>query len=416
MHSRFFAKRLLCPCIIIILALNLSMIKSAGAIPMPPTIAGNFPNSEKGGNSDCQPLCQVFPDSHEFPSLTIDLTTATVDTLTAMLFTVVQLPQHLEGRPGTGSIQGFSAAFPSELRSFPAQSPHIAAMSHPALFYSDDFTGHFLVNGPHFPMYGADDAFAPFARQPHHPIPEPSTLAFFITAIGSIYAYGLWRRRTQEAAQSSSETRAAEVMQDINNALTAIHTCAEVLGYDDLDPRDRQEFARRMVGQIEQCMTMIQEFLGSRPDRSSNSGCQSPCQVSEFHRQTAEDSPMNQAMNVLLLDPEKTWVEDVQEAFQNLPFSIYVAGSQQEARQILARHPVEIAIFALRTLTDLEFLHELNTAYRQIEVILTVENSVKEIVTILQEGAYQILEAPVMPSVLRTYVETITTKNRGIRE
>lgn len=125
---------------------------------------------------------------------------------------------------------------------------------------------------------------------------------------------------------------------------------------------------------------------------------------------------MTQAMNILLLDEEKTWLEDVQEAFQNLPISIYVAGSRQEARQILASHPITIVIFALRTLADLEFLHYLNTSYRQIEVILTVENPIREIVTILQEGAYRIMETPVMPSVLRAYVETLAAKNRDFRE
>ena len=121
-------------------------------------------------------------------------------------------------------------------------------------------------------------------------------------------------------------------------------------------------------------------------------------------------------MSVLLLDTEKEGVEDVQEAFQSLPITIYVAGSQQEARRILASYSIKIAIFALRTLADLEFLHELNTAYRQIDVILTVENSVKEIVTILQEGVYRIMDAPVMPSALRTYVEMITTEKRDTRK
>ena len=123
---------------------------------------------------------------------------------------------------------------------------------------------------------------------------------------------------------------------------------------------------------------------------------------------------MTRTMSILLLNMEKEWIEGVQEAFQSLPITIYVADSQQEARQILASHPIEIAIFALRTLPDLEFLHYLNTSYRQIEVILTVENSVKEIVTILQEGAYRVMETPVMPSALRAYIETISTERRNI--
>jgi response regulator RpfG family c-di-GMP phosphodiesterase len=120
-----------------------------------------------------------------------------------------------------------------------------------------------------------------------------------------------------------------------------------------------------------------------------------------------EEHLVAHTMNILLLDTQKEWVEDVQEAFQNLPITLYVADSQQEAHCILASHSIEMAVFALRTLADLEFLHELNTAYRQIEVILTVENPVSEIVTILKEGAYRIMEAPVRPSALKAYVETI---------
>jgi DNA-binding NtrC family response regulator len=120
-------------------------------------------------------------------------------------------------------------------------------------------------------------------------------------------------------------------------------------------------------------------------------------------------------MNILLLDKEKTWIKEVQEVFQNLPITIYIADSQQQARRILANHPIKIVLFALRTLTDLEFLHYLNTSYRQIEVILTVENPVSEIVTILKEGTYRIMDAPVMPSALRTYVETVNTERRNLR-
>ena len=405
MDITFFAKRLLRPCIITTLALSICMIKSAGATPITPTTVGSFTNLE-----GCSNTFQIPPDNHEFSSRTIDVTTSTkMEFLRPTLFTVAQIPQHLESSPDTGSFQGFSAGLPSEIRSISTNITSITDVDSFNFFRSDDITGSFAGDAESFPILTYDDASFSFAQHhlvPHIPIPEPSTLVLFTTVLSSIYyAYGLWRHRKQEAAQPSIETMAVEVMQDIKDALTAIQTCVEVLGYNNLDPHDRQAFTRKMIGEVEQCVAMVQAFLGSRPDRFSKT-----CQVSELHLQTVEDPPMTQTMNILLLDMEKTWVEDIQEAFQNLPITIYAADSQQEARRILARQPITIAIFALRTLTDLEFLHELNTTYRQIEVILTVENAVKEIVTILQKGAYRVMLTPVTPSALRAYIETIKKK------
>ena len=261
-----FITRLLRACLIAALVLSPGMIKHADATPITSTTIEDLVRPDRSGNPGYQTLFQSAPDRYEFLLWTPDLTTSAGASFTPTFFPVTQVPQYPESSHDSGSFRGFSAGLPSAIQTLSVKITPIADV---------DITKSLLGNGESFPMLAYDEAFVPSARHhllPDIAIPEPSTLVLLTTALSGMYAYGFWRRRKHAAAQSSSETMTAEVMHDVKDALTAIQTCAEVLGYDDLDPHDRQEFTRKIAGQVEQCITVIEEFLGNSPDRSGNSG------------------------------------------------------------------------------------------------------------------------------------------------
>ena len=106
-------------------------------------------------------------------------------------------------------------------------------------------------------------------------------------------------------------------------------------------------------------------------------------------------------MNILILNIEPILLDELKEFLQDTRVTVYMADSYEEARRILTQYPVQRLIFALRTVSDLEFLKYINTTYQQIDVILTVEHALQEIVSILRDGDYRMLRTPLTLSELR---------------
>ena len=52
-----------------------------------------------------------------------------------------------------------------------------------------------------------------------------------------------------------------EVIHDIKNALTAIRTCAEILGHDELNADERKEFAQTLTREIDRVIGITQDLL-----------------------------------------------------------------------------------------------------------------------------------------------------------
>lgn len=98
--------------------------------------------------------------------------------------------------------------------------PHADALAEvklPVFSCFKDISGSFLGEDVRFPLPDYGDAPFPSAQFPVPPdisIPEPGTLVLFTTALGSIFGYGLWRRRKHGSAQlTSSPERSSETFQ-----------------------------------------------------------------------------------------------------------------------------------------------------------------------------------------------------------
>ena len=52
-----------------------------------------------------------------------------------------------------------------------------------------------------------------------------------------------------------------ETIHDIKNSLTAIRTCAEILGYDGLSAGERQEFSQTLTKEIDRVLAITQDLL-----------------------------------------------------------------------------------------------------------------------------------------------------------
>jgi DNA-binding NarL/FixJ family response regulator len=112
-------------------------------------------------------------------------------------------------------------------------------------------------------------------------------------------------------------------------------------------------------------------------------------------------------MNVLMVNTGNFVIEELSEIVNELEETVYAADSHEEAVGILTIHPIDVAIFTLRTFVDLELLHYLNTSHPQIRVLLSVGDPLNNIVSILRDGCYQVLPTSCRLSALRRSVEAI---------
>lgn len=112
-------------------------------------------------------------------------------------------------------------------------------------------------------------------------------------------------------------------------------------------------------------------------------------------------------MNVLLVNSGTRALDECAELINELTETAYVAASSTEAAHLITEHPIDVVILPLRTLADLTLLHDLNTSYPQIAVLLYVEDNVREIVRILKEGRYQMLSSTCRLAELKRSLEAV---------
>ncbi len=145
--------------------------------------------------------------------------------------------------------------------------------------------GPSIFSDPRIPAFPQAD-YDGLLRTSDTTIPEPGTFLLLLPGV-ALLSYNHWRRKTHGARKTHGTMteaitvmkipfearhirqerlamigrRTDEVVHDIKNALTGMRTCAEVIGYKDLSPEDRQELASLLVNDIDQVMTIAEDLL-----------------------------------------------------------------------------------------------------------------------------------------------------------
>ncbi|MBD3305173.1 hypothetical protein GF339_02340 [candidate division KSB3 bacterium] len=114
-------------------------------------------------------------------------------------------------------------------------------------------------------------------------------------------------------------------------------------------------------------------------------------------------------MNVLLIDSTKGIADVFSHLVQDLKATSYVVESHQEAVSLIAAAPIDVVIFTLQTLADVELLHYLNTSHPGIKVFLTVAEPVRQIVSTLKDGHYEVMPTFCRLSELHDALESVTS-------
>jgi DNA-binding NtrC family response regulator len=110
-----------------------------------------------------------------------------------------------------------------------------------------------------------------------------------------------------------------------------------------------------------------------------------------------EEFKLNARMNVLVIDDETNFTEEIDEFLQNQGYQSFVANTVQKGRNILRNHDIDLLILDVRLkgVSGLDVLKEVKKDFPGLEVIIvSAHGDMDTVITALRNGAIDYLKKP----------------------
>lgn len=111
----------------------------------------------------------------------------------------------------------------------------------------------------------------------------------------------------------------------------------------------------------------------------------------------AENFQLNSRLNVLVIDDETNFTEEIDEFLQNQGYKSFVANTVQKGRTILRNQDIDLLILDVRLkgVSGLDILKEVKNDYPGLEVIIvSAHGDMNTVITALRNGAIDYLKKP----------------------
>ena len=120
---------------------------------------------------------------------------------------------------------------------------------------------------------------------------------------------------------------------------------------------------------------------------------------------------MEVSQNILVLDDEKGFREEIGEFLKEEGYHVHTAGLPSEARKIISNNDIDIAVFDIRMpeMDGLTFLNQIKQEYREIEIIMmTGYGDMGSVITAMRYGAVDFLKKPFKLSEIKKTISRIS--------
>ncbi len=120
---------------------------------------------------------------------------------------------------------------------------------------------------------------------------------------------------------------------------------------------------------------------------------------------------MEVSQNILVLDDEKGFREEIGEFLKEEGYNVYTAGLPSEALQIISNNDIDIAVFDIRMpeMDGLTFLNQIKQDYQEIEIIMmTGYGDMTSVITAMRYGAVDFLKKPFKLSEIKKTISRIS--------
>jgi DNA-binding NtrC family response regulator len=102
-------------------------------------------------------------------------------------------------------------------------------------------------------------------------------------------------------------------------------------------------------------------------------------------------------IEILILDDEKQFTEELNEFFENSGFASFEANTEEKARDILASHSIDLLILDVRLMgvNGLDILKEIKVQFPNLEVIVvSAHGDMDTVIKAMRLGAFDYLRKP----------------------
>ena len=126
---------------------------------------------------------------------------------------------------------------------------------------------------------------------------------------------------------------------------------------------------------------------------------------------------MEVSQNILVLDDEKGFREEIGEFLKEEGYHVHTAGLPSEALQVIKDNDIDIAVFDIRMpeMDGLTFLNQIKQDYKEIEIIMmTGYGDMGSVITAMRYGAVDFLKKPFKLSEIKKTISRIS-KYKSIR-
>ncbi len=110
-------------------------------------------------------------------------------------------------------------------------------------------------------------------------------------------------------------------------------------------------------------------------------------------------------MNVLVINKNKFQINEMTEFFNRMDSNFFAAGTFQEALSKIRKNRINAVIIDMNTISDIGIVKYLNDNFKDVKVLLTVENNFEEAISVFKEGKYFLLHNPIKLQELKNIIE-----------
>jgi DNA-binding response OmpR family regulator len=110
-------------------------------------------------------------------------------------------------------------------------------------------------------------------------------------------------------------------------------------------------------------------------------------------------------VNILFLKTNECIKEELRECISDLPGNTYFADTIEEAVAMLHTYPIDIAFLDVQYLADIQFVKYAHTHFKHIQIILSVESTLEDVISIIRSSQFSVLHRPFTLKEVRAILE-----------